>query len=42
MISLDKCNGICFSVDDLPKNIFVCNKRKSINVIVFNRITQLN
>ena len=42
MISLDKCNGSCNSVDDLSAKICVPNKAKSVNVKVFNMATKIN
>ena len=43
MISLDRCNGRCNTVDDLPAKICVPNKTKyEKNVKVFNMITRIN
>ena len=42
MISLDKCNGSCNSVDDLSVKICVPNKTKSVNVKVFNMASKIN
>ena len=42
MISLDKCNESCDSVDDLSCKICFPNKTKSVNVKVFNMITKIN
>ena len=42
MISLDKCNRSCNSVDDLSAKICVPNKAKSVNVKVFNMATKIN
>ena len=39
MISLDKCNGSCDSVDDLSTKICAPSKTKDVNVKVFNMIT---
>ena len=39
MISLDKRNGICDIVDDLPTKICVLSKAKDLHVKVSNMIT---
>ena len=41
MISLDKCNGSCNVIDDLPTKLCVPNKIKGINAEVFNIITRI-
>ena len=40
--SLDKCNGICDGVDDLPAKIYVPSEIKDGNVKVLNMITRTN
>ena len=40
MISLDKCNGICMTVDNLSTKL--CTPSKVINLKVFNIITTIN
>ena len=42
MISLDKCNGIYKSVNDLTMRICALSKTKDVNVNVFNMITNRN
>ena len=42
MISLDKRNGICDIVDDLPTKICVLSKTKDLHVKVSNMITIIN
>ena len=42
MISLDKCNGIYKSVNDLSMRICALSKTKDVNVNVFNMITNRN
>ena len=42
LISADKCSGSYNSVDDLSTKICIPSKTKSINVNVFNMITNLN
>ena len=42
MISLDKCNGSCNTVDDLSTKACVPSKTKDVNVKVFNMITNRN
>ena len=41
MISLDKCNGICYVADNLSMNICVPSKIKDVNIKVFNMITRI-
>ena len=38
MISLDKCSGSCYSVDDLSTKVCVLSKTKDINIKIFNII----
>ena len=40
MISLDKCNGNCYAVDDL--SIKICAPMKTKDVNVFNMITRIH
>ena len=42
MISLDKCNGSCNTVDDLSTKACVPSKTKDVNVKVSNMITNRN
>ena len=42
MISLDKCNGIYKSVNDLTMRICALSKTKDVNVNVFNMIINRN
>ena len=42
MISLNKCNGSCNSVNDISMKICVPSKTKDVNVKVFNMITNRN
>ena len=42
MISLDKYNGSCNSVDGLSAKICVPNKTKSVNVKVFDMLRKIN
>ena len=42
MISLDKCNGIYKSVNDLTMRLCALSKTKDVNVNVFNMITNRN
>ena len=42
IIILDKYNGCCNAVDDLPTKICVPSETKDVNVEVFNTITKIN
>ena len=42
MISLDKCNGSCNAVDDLPTKICVPSETKDMNDKKCNMITRIN
>ena len=42
MISLDKCSGICNSLDDLSTKIYVPSKTNDVNVKIFKMITIRN
>ena len=42
LISLDRFNGTCSTVEDLPAKIFVLNKTKAKHVEVFNMVTRIN
>ena len=39
MFSLDRCNGSCDTLDDLPSTICVPSKTKDVNLNVFIMIT---
>ena len=38
MISLDKCNGSCYTLTETSGRIFVRNKTEDVNFSVFNLI----
>ena len=42
MVSLDTCDKIRNTLGDLPDRIYVTNKKKDINLKVFNMITRIN
>ena len=42
LISLDRFNGTCSTVDDLLVKICAPNKTKDVNVKVFNMVTRIN
>ena len=42
MVSLDRCNGSCNTLDDLSSRIYVPNKVKDVNLNIFNVITRIN
>ena len=42
MISLDKCDGICDTFDDLSMKVCVPSKTKDLNVTVFNMVKRMN
>ena len=39
VVSLDRCAGICNTLDDLSNRVCVSNKAKNLNLSVFNMIT---
>ena len=42
MVILDRCNGICNTLDDLLSNISVLSKTEDKNLNTFNTITGTN
>ena len=42
MVSLDTCDKIRNTLGDLPDRIYVTNKKKAVNLKVFNMITRIN
>ena len=42
MVSLDRCNGSCNTLDNPSGRIYVLNKTKDINLNVFNMIARTN
>ena len=42
MVSLDKFNESCNTLDDLSSKIYVPNKAEDLNLNVFNLITRMN
>ena len=42
MVSLDRSNGSCNTLDDLSRGICVPNKTEDLNLNVFNMITRIN
>ena len=41
MISLDKCNGACNVIDNIPIKVCIPSKTKDVNVKIFNIITRI-
>ena len=42
MVSLDRCNGSCNTLDDFSSSICVRNKTKDVNLNVFSMVTEIN
>ena len=42
MVSLDRCNGICDTHDDLSSKICVRNKAEETNLSIFNMVRRIN
>ena len=42
MVSLDKFNESCNTLDDLSSKIYIPNKAEDLNLNVFNLITRMN
>ena len=41
-VKLDRCTGSCNTLNDLPSKVYVLNKPKHLNLIVFKMITGIN
>ena len=41
MVSLDRCNGSCKTLDDISSGICVPNKTEDVNLSVFNIIARI-
>ena len=41
-VKLDRCVGICSTLNNLSNQVFVPNKTEDLNVIMFNMITGIN
>ena len=42
MVSLDSCNGICNTLDNLPRRICIPNKIKDAKLNIFNMMKRIN
>ena len=42
MISLNKCNGLCNTLDDPSGRIFVLNKTENVNINLSDMMTRIN
>ena len=42
MVNLDRCNGICNSLDDPSGRICVSNKTEDVNLSLFNMLIRIN
>ena len=42
IVSLNKCGGICSNIDDPYARLYIPNKVKNMNVIVFNLMSERN
>ena len=42
MVSLDRCNGSCNTLDDTSSRICVPNETEDVNLSVFNLIARIN
>ena len=42
MVSLDRCHGSCDTLDNPSGRICLLNKRKKVNLNVFNLISRIN
>ena len=42
MVNLDRCNGICNTINNIPGRIPVSNKTEVVNLSAFNIIARIN
>ena len=42
VVKLDRCVGICNTLNDLSNNVCVLNKTEDLNLSVFNMVTGIN